>query len=65
MTDWANVCDRHFCEKTAVFDGVGGWCAACWWERYGPRVVFNHERDCGLTNDAGTCECPQEKDTRA
>lgn len=21
--------------------------------------VFNHERDCGLTNDAGTCECPQ------
>lgn len=25
-----------------------------------PRKVYNHERDCGLTNDAGTCECPQD-----
>lgn len=23
------------------------------------RPIFNHERDCGLTNDVGTCECPQ------
>jgi hypothetical protein len=22
---------------------------------------WNHERDCGLTNDEGTCECPQPK----
>lgn len=21
--------------------------------------TFNHERECGLTNDAGKCECPQ------
>lgn len=24
------------------------------------RQVFNHERDCGLTDDVGTCECPQK-----
>lgn len=23
------------------------------------RHTYNHERDCGLTNDAGLCECPQ------
>lgn len=23
------------------------------------RHTYNHERDCGLTNDVGLCECPQ------